>query len=1004
MSEPKLIQPLLEGFVMGDPISDHDGVRCCPAMQTDRNNKYIVKIISVPASQIKLDALLLAGAFRDRDAALSYFKDLSEGIVEEAVLLQRLSRLEGFLSYDNWQVVPMENGETGYDIYLVGSYRTTLERQLRRGNLSHLNAVNLGLDLCAALAVCRRSGYLYVDLKPGNVYAGEDKEYRIGDLGFAPLSSLEYASLPERYFSAYTAPEIADAYDPLNATLDIYALGLILYQVFNGGALPFEGRAPKAMLLPPEFADPDMAEIILKACAPDPADRWQDPMQMGQALVNYMQEHSVNDTPIVPVPAEPEPEVPEEPEITAEEAPDDRDPSTEDILAEVDQALEAALLQTEEAAPAAEEEPSSPEEEAPSPAEEAPQEEAAAAEEPVSEGPAPAEEVSSDLPEEESDLSAEAAALQEALGVTQEVSQILAQADDLIAHETPDPVVAPEPIDIPIPEPILPDQEQPPEEAPAQEEAPVPAAAPAPEETLPEEVPAPKRKKKHVGLWVTLICLVLIAAMAFGGYFYYQNYYLQTIYGITLNGLENQLTVSIDTEIEDSLLTVYCTDTYGNTTKQSVVGGKALFADLNPATRYKVSVQISGFHKLIGVTTGVYTTAQQTSIVSFTTVTGAEDGSVILNFTVQGPEPGEWKVSYSAEGEEEKSLTFTGHMVTVNGLSVGKKYTFRVEPATALYFVGENTVEHVASAIVYAENLEIKGFHDSTLRAEWTVPEGMTVESWTVRCYNDSDFDKTVTVTDTFAEFEVHDISTAYTVEVNAIGMTQGTRAYVSANSVTVTAVQVDDTNPNQLTVTWDYEGSAPQNGWLLLYTVGQSQEQQVVQCSESTGVISPAIPGEHYDFTILPASGSTVFGGLASFDAPAAETFSGYLLTAGDILFSMCNTPEKADWTQYDVLDTDYTTTFAVGSKASFAVYLNHEYNTSSDEIVTMFLIRDADGQVYSTATESRTWTSMWYRGFGRLNIPSLPDAPGTYTLEIYFNGAIVSTQSFTMTEAATE
>ena len=47
MSDPKLISPLLDGFAMGSPISDHDGVRCCPAMRKENEDKYIVKIISL---------------------------------------------------------------------------------------------------------------------------------------------------------------------------------------------------------------------------------------------------------------------------------------------------------------------------------------------------------------------------------------------------------------------------------------------------------------------------------------------------------------------------------------------------------------------------------------------------------------------------------------------------------------------------------------------------------------------------------------------------------------------------------------------------------------------------------------------------------------------------------------------------------------------------------------------------------------------------------------------
>lgn len=1019
MSEPKLISPLLDGFVMGSSISSHDGVVCCPAMKADSDDKYIVKIISIPASQVKLDALLLAGAFHDRDSALAYFRELADGVVEEAVLLQRLSRLEGFLPYENWQVVPMENGETGYDIYLVGTYRPTLERHLRRKPMTHLGAVNLGLDLCAALAVCRRSGYLYVDLKPGNIFICDDHEYRIGDLGFIDLSSLAYASLPEKYLSAYTAPEITDAYSALNETLDIYAAGLVLYQVYNNGILPFEGRAPAEELPPPEYADYEMAEIIAKACAVNPEDRWQSPVEMGQALVAYMQRNSIDDTPIVPpvIPVEPDPEPVE---VLAEE---DDEPSVDTLIAEVDQVLDAPVSPVEESdeAEICEETAEISEPEEPVPVQEESPEQETADENPEQEAETVEEtqeaEESEEAEEAEAEVAfaAEAAALQEELGVSEEVSQILAQADDLIAHEAPEPVVAPEPVEITIPAPVS--QET---EPSAEEDAPVAESEAEADDAKSPDAPAPEAesasvaeedddedyeypyssapRKKHRGWLIALVLVILLAGIATAGYMYYENYYLQPILGISLEGQEDYLTVYLSSQIEDELLTVFCTDTYGNTMKASVRNGKATFQDLKPNTRYKVYVEISGFHKLIGVTNDVHVTPAQTTIVDFNAVTGSEDGSVILNFTVQGPETNDWTVTYSAEGEEEKSVSFSGRMVVVNGLTVGKEYTFHLEPATELYIIGEDTITHTASAVILAENLVIEGFHNNAMTVTWNAPEGAAVESWYVRCYNDAGYDKTITVTETKAIFEELDIATAYTVEVTAVGMTQSSRTYVSANSVTIQSVDFVDSNPNQLTVSWTYEGTAPAGGWLLLYTIDGSSEQQVIQCTGESGVISPLIPGSRYSITIQPASGSTVFDGSAQYTAPAAEAFSGYMLSAADMDFRMCKTPENPEWGEADVPAEDYTTVFPSGSKASFAVRLNHEYITSSDQIVTLFVTRSADGAVVSTATQSRTWTSMWYRGFGRIDIPALPQTAGDYTLEIYFNGALVTTQGFTI------
>ena len=184
MSEQKPVSPLLDGFVVGNPMSTRNGVRCCPAMKENSTEKYIVKIISVPASQVQLDALLLTGAYKDPAEAMDYFKEVADGIVREAEFLNTVAKLEGFLPYEGWQILPMEDGKLGYEVYLLSTYKRSLQRYMRKHPITHLEAVNLGLDLCTALAISRRAGHLYVDLKPSNVFLSKGKEFRIGDLGF----------------------------------------------------------------------------------------------------------------------------------------------------------------------------------------------------------------------------------------------------------------------------------------------------------------------------------------------------------------------------------------------------------------------------------------------------------------------------------------------------------------------------------------------------------------------------------------------------------------------------------------------------------------------------------------------------------------------------------------------------------------------------------------------------------------------------------------------------
>ena len=996
LSEPQLISPLLDGFVMGDPISGHDGVRACPAMQLETDKKYIVKIISLPATQSKLDALLLAGAFSDRESAVDYFKELADGVVEEAALLQKLSRHEGFVSFENWQMVPMEDDETGFDIYLLSQYRPTLESAFRANEMTHLQAINLGLDLCAALSVSRRFGYLYSNLRPSNIYICNEREFRIGDLGFLSLDSLPYASLPDKYHSDYTPPEISDAYSALNTTMDTYAVGLILYQAYNDGKLPPVGMPLEA----PCHADTALTQIILKACAIDPAERWQDPVQMGQALANYMQSNTVNDTPIVPPPAE---DVVEEPE---EVFPDeDTEPTTEDILAEVDEALDNAPpiipAPESEAEPEIVEEVSVEEEETAE--EEIPAEEPTpVAEEDISQDEPITEEVCEEAAEEPSEEEASA----EDEEKLDETAQILAQADDLIAHQLPDPPVAPEPIEVTLPDPEeitleVPEEEETQEELPVVESV---GETPPAEDEIEEENPEtseeiPQPKKQHKGLKIFAIVLASILLVVSAAFLFVRYFYLQTIHDISLNGTEDRLTVTLTTDVKDDLLSVRCTDTHGNALIAKVENGVANFVGLKSGTKYTLEVRIEGFHKLLGETTETYTTSTQTVINGFYAATGPEDGSVILSFTPQGPSSAQWTVTYSAEDEEPKEVTFNGHMVTLTGLTVGKEYTFALKPVTPLYVSGTDTITYTASKIIYAENVDIQGYQDDKLVITWTCPEGITVPQWYIRCYNDAGFDKTLTTTETTISLEGLEIGTGYTIEVTAEGMTLGVRTYLSENSVTIKDIQVSDADRNNLQVTWKFDGSAPAGGWLLLYTVDGSEDQQVVACTENSGTITPLIPGAHYTITIQPADGSSAFGESLEYDAPQAAAFSGFLINADNIEVSMCKTPGKTNWDRHDV--TDYTTSFKLAESASFVMHADRKTSQTDDTIVTLYVIRDAEGKLISAKYESRTWDDMWDNRYGIYTIPVMPENPGSYTVDIYFNGTSVTTQSFEVTAA---
>ncbi len=1025
LSEPKLVSPMLDGFSMGEPFSNHHGVCCCPAVSGNSDSKYIVKIISIPASQVQLQALLLTGAYQTEAAARDYFLELAQGIVAESDILVSLSKKEGFLPFEDRQIVPKEN-DVGYDVYLLSNYRRTLARHLRKTNMTHLAAINLGLDVCAALTVARRAGYLYADLKPENIFVCNDREFRIGDLGFMKLDSLRFTSIPDRCISAYTAPEIIDAFSDINPTIDIYAAGLILYQVYNGGVLPFEGRAPAEVLPAPAYADYELAEIILKACAPDPADRWQDPYEMGQALVAYMQRNGVNDIPIVTSAESHMEEIPQEVTDNSEqqEAPDTtaEDHSVEQIC--LDDFYEYFTQEDQQATQIE-------------------------------------EELHVDIPEAEADVNEEdylnLSFLDDLLGddttpseemadgltyddVSEDTSSILSMADNLISDEAqeedgdesaaPDPVVpmsevahlvdgatkviqAPVAVDEKVDDDLTDDEEDSDEwpentinddaDEPVEASGDMKAARRKSAVRKSEQRLSAKKKtekKKLSGRWIALISiLLLLCVLAVGGYLFYKEYYLRNVNTLTLEGSEDQLVVKVSANVDESLLTVLCVDTYGTPLSSPVKDGKAVFDGLSPNTLYKVKVEVDGLRKLTGKIEDSYTTPVQTDILTFNAVTGTEPGTAILSFTVDGMDSSAWSVLYSAEGEEEKKIIFSGHMVNVADLVSGKTYTFRLEAGSNLYITGNDTLEYTAVDPVVAENLLITGCTENSLDVNWTIPENSPVKNWSVRCYSDSGYDKTIVTGDTKVTFTELNANEAHTVEVIAEGMSTGNRCYMTANAVTINNVSATQ-NKNNLLITWEYTGNAPTGPWILTYNVDGASYKEMVRTNTNSAVITPLVPSAEYTISILLEDGTTVFSEPFTVNAPDAARFSGYLTGADYITASMCRTPNKANWAHTDLKASDYTDTFKKGEKGSFVLYTKRNYDRSNDVITTMYVIHKEDGTLVSSNITQQTWTNLWYKRYCELDIPALPTDPGTYSIAIYFNGAFVHSQNFTVTE----
>lgn len=184
-----------------------------------------------------------------------------------------------------------ENG-FGCDLLIRMELLSDLRSELKRGRIfSEEEVIQIGKDICLALVVCHGKEILHRDIKPENIFFNDDGDYKLGDFGISRIMD----KCPGSYASTaigtieYVAPEQSKGkYD---IKVDIYSLGLVLYELTNQNCLPFAEssyvtnaevvkRIDAETLPAPCDASPALAKVILKACAHEPSKRYRTAQEM----------------------------------------------------------------------------------------------------------------------------------------------------------------------------------------------------------------------------------------------------------------------------------------------------------------------------------------------------------------------------------------------------------------------------------------------------------------------------------------------------------------------------------------------------------------------------------------------------------------------------------------------------------------------------------------------------------------------------------------------------
>lgn len=133
--------------------------------------------------------------------------------------------------------------------------------------------------ICDGLASAHNHGILHRDIKPANILLGPDLSPKIGDFGLARQVG-EHESDSAFGTPGYTASEVIHDPKAVDESTDLYALGVILYELLTG-KIPDEIYTNAATLV---GCDPAYDQIIRKAMHPSPSMRFRKAADFSAAL------------------------------------------------------------------------------------------------------------------------------------------------------------------------------------------------------------------------------------------------------------------------------------------------------------------------------------------------------------------------------------------------------------------------------------------------------------------------------------------------------------------------------------------------------------------------------------------------------------------------------------------------------------------------------------------------------------------------------------------------
>jgi eukaryotic-like serine/threonine-protein kinase len=172
-----------------------------------------------------------------------------------------------------------------------------LKQRLRgQGPLPQLEAIEVALQVCDALAAAHAQGFIHRDVKPQNILLDPSGAAKVADFGIVHITRGATLTTDGTVLGTadYIAPEQARG-EALTPATDVYALGVVLYEMLTG-RVPFTGPSPMAVATqhacepvpPPSRVQPTISpyveSVVLRALHKQPCRRYQTATAFAVAL------------------------------------------------------------------------------------------------------------------------------------------------------------------------------------------------------------------------------------------------------------------------------------------------------------------------------------------------------------------------------------------------------------------------------------------------------------------------------------------------------------------------------------------------------------------------------------------------------------------------------------------------------------------------------------------------------------------------------------------------